>query len=519
MSSSFLSSVWRLRGKSFQFTDKVTSLNTTTRRTPNYLSLTLESFAGRAKPQAEVPLSLEIEAPEMDAIDSPVTFAELGIMPELVKALAEGGITSPFPVQALTIPDALAGRDVCGKARTGSGKTLAFGLPMLHRISTAKKRRPHALVLVPTRELANQVAEEIAPLAGALGFWVTAIYGGSSMVRQVRALHAGVEIVIATPGRLNDLLERKELSLADINTVVIDEADQMADMGFLPQVRQILDQMDNPHQTLLFSATLDGSIGDLVRAYQTDPVRHEVVEENTTADNMDQRFIGSGRWEKLGVAASICRASKRSIVFVRTRHGADRLAEQLVKEGVKASPIHGGLTQGRRERTLSDFSSGRSPVLVATNVAARGIHVDGVDTVLHFDLPEDGKTYLHRSGRTARAGSGGLVVTLVAPDEAHDARALQREAGINVAVVSMKPDDERLNDLAGWEPPLVTPEPVRVAQQQGAPTATYRKPFRRTNNNNRAPQHQERRNDGPAGAQRGPAPRQATAGERSNRWR
>jgi superfamily II DNA/RNA helicase len=239
--------------------------------------------------------------------------------------------------------------------------------------------------------------------------------------------------------------------------VVLDEADQMADMGFLPQVRQILDRIEGEHQTLLFSATLDGSVGELVRRYQHDPVTHEVVSETTSVETLDQRFIGVERNEKLKVAASICRAAKRSIVFVRTKHGADNVARQLAREGLNAEPIHGGLNQGRRERTLAAFAAGRAPVLVATNVAARGIHVDGVDTVLHFDLPEDGKTYLHRSGRTARAGSDGLVVTLVATDEMGDARALQREAGINLAVVSMRADDERLADLAAFEPPAAPP--------------------------------------------------------------
>lgn len=400
------------------------------------------------------------------AAEATPSFAELGLVPEIVDTLAELGITAPFPIQAMTIADALAGRDVCGKAKTGSGKTLAFGLPVVQLTTTARKRRPRALILVPTRELANQVAEELTPFAAARDLWLTAIYGGASMVNQIRALHAGVDIAIATPGRLNDLLERKEMSVADVSMVVLDEADQMADMGFLPQVRAILDRIEQPCQTLLFSATLDGSIGELVKRYQTDPVTHEVASPTTSVETLDQRFIGVDRPEKLNVAAEICRASRRSIVFVRTKHGADRLAEQLTRIGVNASPIHGGLNQNKRERTLARFASGHAPVLVATNVAARGIHVDGVDTVLHFDIPEDAKTYLHRSGRTARAGSEGLVVTLVAPDEARDVRSFQKEAGINHAIVPMKADDERLRDLAGFEPPAPPAEPE--------PAATYR---------------------------------------------
>jgi superfamily II DNA/RNA helicase len=408
--------------------------------------------------------------PEPETASGELSFAELGLAPEILATLKELGIESPFPIQALTIRHALAGRDVCGKARTGSGKTLAFGLPVIQLTTTSKKRRPHALILVPTRELANQVADALTPFAAARDLWVTAIYGGASIVRQVKALHAGVDVVIATPGRLNDLLERKEMSVADVEMVVLDEADQMADMGFLPQVKQILDQIGHEHQTMLFSATLDGSIGELVKRYQHDPVTHEVASEQATVDTVDQRFIGVARHEKLQVAASICGASRRSIVFVRTKHGADRLAEQLTHAGVPASPIHGGLNQNRRERTLAMFASGRAPVLVATNVAARGIHVDGIDTVLHFDIPEDGKTYLHRSGRTARAGSDGLVVTLVSPDEANDARTLQREAGINLSIVPMKPGDERLLDLAAFEPPAAPPvEPMATFRNARGP--------------------------------------------------
>ncbi|MDP2327267.1 MAG: DEAD/DEAH box helicase, partial [Dehalococcoidia bacterium] len=382
-----------------------------------------------------------------------ITFESLGLSADLVTALAAGGITSPFPIQALTIPDALAGRDVCGMAQTGSGKTLAFGLPMIERTTTAKRRRPHAVVLVPTRELANQVADELAPLAAARGLWLCAIYGGSSMVRQIRALHAGVDIVIATPGRLNDLLERGELTMEAISFVVLDEADQMADMGFLPQIQRILDQVPEKPQTLLFSATLDGVAGALVRRYQQDPVRLEVVSETSTVDTLKQRFIGVSYDDKLDVAARILAGAERAVVFTRTTHGADRLAAALDTAGRRALPIHGRCNQNQRERTLAQFAAGDASILVATNVAARGLHVNGVDVVMHFDPPEDGKTYLHRSGRTARAGADGLVITLALPDQVRDVVNVQREAGVDYAIVPMRPDDERLDDLGAWEAP------------------------------------------------------------------
>ncbi len=385
--------------------------------------------------------------------DSPTTFEALGLSADIVAALTAAGMTAPFPIQALTIPDALAGRDVCGMAQTGSGKTLAFGLPMIERTTTAKRRRPHSLVLVPTRELANQVADELAPLAAARGLWLSAIYGGASMVRQIRALHAGVDIVIATPGRLNDLLERRELTLDDVEFVVLDEADQMADMGFLPQIQRILDQVPGDPQTLLFSATLDGAAGALTRRYQHDPVRLEIASPTTTVDTLKQRFIGVANDHKLDVAARICASATRTVVFVRTTHGADRLAAQLSAEGRPALAIHGRCSQNQRERTLARFAAGQAAVLVATNVAARGLHVDGVDMVVHYDPPEDGKTYLHRSGRTARAGADGLVVTLVLRDQQRDVVHVQREAGIDLAIVPMTPDDERLDDLGAWAAP------------------------------------------------------------------
>ena len=425
--------------------------------------LRVSSFAHSAPPSPRTaPARNGRDDPSDDNVDDGIevpTFEALGIATDLAAVLAKAGITQPFPIQTLTVPDVLAGRDVCGKAQTGSGKTLAFGLPLIERTTTAPRRRPHSLVLVPTRELANQIAEELTPLAAARGLWLSAIYGGVSMSRQINALHAGVDIVIATPGRLNDLLEREELSLADVSFVVVDEADQMADMGFLPQVERILRQIEGRPQTLLFSATLDGAVGTLVRRHQHDPIHHEAVSDTPTVERLEQRFIGVSANEKVQVTSEICAGAHRAIVFVRTTRAADRLAEQLVRTGLRAAAIHGRLSQNRRESTLAAFVKGAAPVLVATNVAARGLHVDGVDVVIHFDPPEDHKMYLHRSGRTARAGESGMVVTLVLPEHRREIALLQRDSGNNHSVVEMRPGDRRLADLASWEPPCGSAEP------------------------------------------------------------
>ncbi len=332
------------------------------------------------------------------------TFAGLGLHADLVAALARQGITEPFAIQELTIADALAGRDVLGKAKTGSGKTLAFGLPLLGRIGKAEPRRPKALILVPTRELATQVTDALRPLGDVRDLKVRAVYGGVSMDAQVTALQKGVDVVVGTPGRLIDLLERKELSLAAVEVLVVDEADRMADMGFMPQVQKILYGITAPHQTMLFSATLDGAVKRLVDRYMNDPVSHETGEDEPTVDEMDHVFLAIHQMDKVKVAAAIANANSRTMMFMRTKRGADRLVEQLGREGVRALAIHGDLRQGAREKALADFMAGKVKVLVATDVAARGIHVDGVDVVIHYDPPEDEKAYLHRSGRTARVG-------------------------------------------------------------------------------------------------------------------
>jgi superfamily II DNA/RNA helicase len=380
------------------------------------------------------------------------TFESLGLSPDLVDALSAAGITHPFPIQSLTIPDALAGRDVCGKAKTGSGKTLAFGLPLLERTAKAQPKAPTALVLVPTRELAVQVYEVLEPLGKERDVRVAVVYGGQSLERQARKVEDGAEIVVATPGRLIDLLDRKAVSLEAISCVVLDEADRMADMGFLPQVEWILRHVGGPHQTLLFSATLDGAVDVLVKRYQRDPVHYEVESRTVTVEEMEHRFLLVHEMDKPKVAAAISRGVGRTMIFTRTKRGADRLAQALNKEGVKTSAIHGDLPQRVRERALDDFQQGRLPVLVATDVAARGLHIDDVDVVVHYDPPQDHKSYLHRSGRTARAGESGLVVTLVLWNEELEIKRMLPRIGVKQPLVEVFSNDPRLSDLVAWDP-------------------------------------------------------------------
>jgi superfamily II DNA/RNA helicase len=380
------------------------------------------------------------------------SFAALGVDPRLVDALDRAGITAPFPIQALTIADAVAGRDVCGKAKTGSGKTLAFGLPLLALAGGAAANHPHAVVLVPTRELALQVSEVLAPLGESVGCRVVAVYGGASMDRQRIALAKGGDILVATPGRLIDFIDNGDVRLDEVRAVVLDEADRMADMGFLPQVEWLLRRITSPHQTLLFSATLDGAVDHVVRRHLKDPVFHEVVSTTVTVEEMAHRFVLVHQLDKVKVVAAITQSVTRSLVFVRTKRGADRLVEQLEKEGVRAAAIHGDLRQQMREKSLAAFMGGTLPVLVATDVAARGIHVDDIDIVVHYDPPEDAKTYLHRSGRTARAGESGLVVTLVLWDQELEVRRMQRRLGLDLPIVEMLSNDPRLADLGGWDP-------------------------------------------------------------------
>ena len=375
------------------------------------------------------------------------TFADLGLCDEIVVALAARGITAPFPIQALAIPDALAGRDVCGKAKTGSGKTLAFGLPILQRLPRSEPGSPTGLVLAPTRELANQICDELAAPAAAVRRRVLAIYGGAPIDKQIARLRDGVDLAVATPGRMIDLIDRGAVSLRAVRHVVVDEADRMADMGFLPQVEWILRNVESGHQTLLFSATLDGAVDSLIRRYQSKPSMHSVAPREITVAEMVHRFVGVHKLDKVKVTAAIAGTARRTLVFTRTKVAADRLARDLRREGVKAAPIHGDLRQAAREKSLRQFIEGGLPVLVATDVAARGIHVDDVDIVVQYDPPSDHKTYVHRAGRTARAGESGVVVTLSLWDEELDVKRLQRRLELDEPIVEMFSNDARLRDL------------------------------------------------------------------------
>jgi superfamily II DNA/RNA helicase/cold shock CspA family protein len=363
-----------------------------------------------------------------------VPFALLGVPTAIADHLSSRGITTPFPIQAAVIPDALAGHDVTGRAPTGGGKTLAFGIPLVIDLANARRRRPTALVLAPTRELAEQIAAELRPLAAITGRRVASVYGGVGYGAQRKALDAGVDIVVACPGRLEDLLAMDALQLHDVGRVVVDEADRMADMGFLPAVRRILEQTRADRQVLLFSATLDGTVGRLSSAVQRQPRRHEVGAEGPDMTAARHAFWRVARADRTKLAADIVRRLGSTMVFCRTRHGADRLAKQLAAAGVSAKAIHGGRSQVQRDRALRDFTAGTVRTLVATDVAARGVHVDDVAAVVHFDAPEDAATYVHRSGRTARAGASGVVVSLVEPGTERAVRALQQRIGIDVPV-------------------------------------------------------------------------------------
>ena len=373
-------------------------------------------------------------------------FAELGVPSILTAALAARGITTPRPIQARTLPDALAGRDVLGRAETGSGKTLAFGLPLLVRTATAsgkrRARQPRGLVLVPTRELADQVHDELLPLAAVLGLRLLTVYGGVPLGRQAQELRRGIDVVVATPGRLLDLLGQDACSLDAVATAVLDEADHMADMGFLPAVTSLLDRVPPGGQRLLFSATLDGQVDTLVRRYLTDPVRHTVA-PTAAADRMDHQIRTVKATDKVAVAAELAGRPGRTLVFVRTKHRAARLARQLEHAGIRAGALHGNLTQPARTRALAAFAAGTVPVLVATDIAARGIHVDGIDLVVHFDPPAEPKAYLHRSGRTARAGAAGTVITLVLPEQATEVARLHRRAGVATPLPLVDPTTSR----------------------------------------------------------------------------
>ncbi|PWV49329.1 DEAD/DEAH box helicase [Nocardiopsis sp. L17-MgMaSL7] len=403
-------------------------------------------------------------------------FDSLGLPKDIVDELAKNGVTNPFPIQAATIPDAIEGRDVLGCGRTGSGKTLAFGLPVLMRCAErrAAANRPRALILVPTRELAHQVRDALRIYARILGVKVGDVVGGSSYTRQINELRRGVDLLVATPGRLTDLIDQGACDLGDVEISVLDEADQMCDMGFMPQVSELLDQVRPDGQTLLFSATLDGDVDKLVRRYMNDPRTHSVDPPVSQVTTMEHHLLKVLPRDKNKIVAQIAARDGRTILFVRSKYRADTISEQLIEAGVPCASLHGGKTQSVRTRTLAKFREGKIQALVATDVAARGIHVDGIDLVVNIDLPTGHKDYLHRGGRTARAGSSGAVVSLVAPNQRRMARRLLSDAGVDAKQHLVNPGDELLSEVTGakepsWEPWIEPPEPVRERRGRGGP--------------------------------------------------
>jgi superfamily II DNA/RNA helicase len=394
------------------------------------------------------------------------SFADLGVPRALGDALSTRGIDIPFPIQTLTIPEALAGRDVCGQADTGSGKTLAFGIPMVARVPRARPGTPTGLVLVPTRELAAQVHRELTLLGAPSGLTVMSCYGGVGFGAQRKALRRGVDIVVACPGRLADLVRQGDVDLGAVEVVTVDEADRMADMGFLPEVRRLLDQTASTRQTLLFSATLDDAVDVLVRRYQREPVVHRLP-DRTEAGPIAHHFWRTGDQERTERCAEIIQSVGSTIVFCRTKRRTDRIARDLERAGVRTAAIHGAKSQGQRDRALAAFAGGEVDALVATDVAARGIHVDDVACVVHHDPPADPKDYTHRSGRTARAGAAGLVVSLVSTDQQRAAAALQRALRLPVGVGSV--------DLAALEPVAVAePAEIGVPADESRPIGTLK---------------------------------------------
>ncbi|GAA0622340.1 hypothetical protein GCM10010394_61360 [Streptomyces crystallinus] len=379
--------------------------------------------------------SEDAEAQADEAAEPTVTFADLGLPEGVVRKLAQNGVTTPFPIQAATIPDALAGKDILGRGRTGSGKTLSFGLPTLAQLAGGhtEKKKPRAVILTPTRELAMQVADALQPYGDVLGLKIKVVCGGTSMGNQIYALERGVDILVATPGRLRDIINRGACSLENVQVAVLDEADQMSDLGFLPEVTELFDQIPEGGQRMLFSATMENEIGTLVKRYLKNPVSHEVDSAQGNVTTMSHHVLVVKPKDKAPVTAAIAARKGRTIIFVRTQLGADRIAEQLVEAGVKADALHGGMTQGARTRVLADFKDGYVNALVATDVAARGIHVDGIDLVLNVDPAGDHKDYLHRSGRTARAGRSGVVVSLALPHQRRQIFRLMEDAGVDAS--------------------------------------------------------------------------------------
>ncbi|WP_344532439.1 DEAD/DEAH box helicase [Streptomyces albiaxialis] len=447
-----------------------------------------------AEPAAAPTVPSAPSAPAAPAPPPVTTFDEMDLPAPLLAALRKEGITAPFAIQAATLPSALAGRDVLGRGRTGSGKTLAFGLALLARTAgtRAEARSPLALVLVPTRELAQQVTDAFSPYARALRLRVTTVVGGVSLTRQARALRDGAEVLVATPGRLKDLIERGDCALDQVRVTVLDEADQMADMGFLPQVTALLKQVDPDGQRMLFSATLDRDVDRLVRRFLSDPVTHSVDPPAGVVTTMAHHVLHVGTAEKLAVAARIGAREGRVLMFRDTKRSVDRLTKSLLAHGVHAVALHGGKSQPQRTRALDQFKGGTASVLVATNIAARGIHIDDLDLVLNVDPPTDPKDYLHRGGRTARAGASGAVVTLVLPEQRREMTGLMAQAGVAASTVTIgRADDPELARVTGARTPSgipVTPVAAAPATPAGrAPGPASTRPRRPRRGGRRRP--------------------------------
>ncbi|KNE81870.1 MULTISPECIES: DEAD/DEAH box helicase [Streptomyces] len=432
-----------------------------------------------AGPQGEFALPVTV-TPALPPVED---FAALGLPDGVLKTLTGLGMVEPFPIQAATLPNSLAGRDVLGRGRTGSGKTLAFGLALLTRTAAvgrrAEPRQPLALVLVPTRELAQQVTDALTPYARALSLRLTTVVGGMSIGRQASALRGGTEVVVATPGRLKDLIDRGECRLDQVGITVLDEADQMADMGFMPQVTALLDQVRPGGQRMLFSATLDRNVDLLVRRYLNDPVVHSVDPSQGAVTTMEHHLLHVHGADKYATTTEIAARDGRVIMFLDTKHAVDKLTDHLLKSGVRAAALHGGKSQPQRTRTLGRFKTGHVTVLVATNVAARGIHVDNLDLVVNVDPPTDHKDYLHRGGRTARAGESGSVVTLVLPNQRREMTRLMTLAGVTPRTTQVRSGDAELTRITGAQAPsgipVVITTPASERQERGASSGRGRR--------------------------------------------
>lgn len=407
---------------------------------------TIGADAAPARPVVELP-----SAPATTAPDTSLTFAELGVPAGLLPALTALGAVHPFPIQSASLPSSMQGKDVLGRGRTGSGKTIAFALPLVHQLTGARSKphHPRGMILVPTRELALQVMRTVQPLAKAAGLTVTTVFGGVGFGNQISALKSGVDIIVACPGRLEDLIKRRDANLSQVKVTVLDEADHMADLGFLPGVRRILKATPANGQRLMFSATLDGGISVLANDFLTNPVTHEVDEVDTPVANMEHHVFTIHADDRGAIIRDLAAGDGRRILFARTKHGAKRWAGVLRKNGIDAVELHGNLAQNARERNLAAFHDGSARVLVATDIAARGIHVDDVALVVHLEPPAEHKAYVHRSGRTARAGAGGIVVTLMLAEQAGDVRKLLKAAGISASARTVRPGDKVLTELAG----------------------------------------------------------------------